>query len=176
LGVEDAGIRLNDTDSLIVRLNSEELTIAIAQNCSEVQPQVLGVKLRGKAVAETLLATSRNLDIVASSSQVAENTGISLRIGICAPETATNEVDSNGACLVVRIGEKGLGWAAIDKLDAKYLSSREGRGHQYVKYRRLRRRFKVDTGVLSERSVGSKVAGNLLAYRSLNSREMLQGQ
>lgn len=83
------------------------------------------MKLGYERVGQALLLASWDLDIVSCCRQVA-NDARALRIEVCSPEAAANEVDSYGFGLFVGEGKEGLCGLAIDKLDAEDLSAWEG--------------------------------------------------
>lgn len=83
------------------------------------------MELRCEAVAEALLSSGRNLEIVARGGKVSQDPRVPLRVEISGPETASDEIDGDGCRLVVGVRKECLSWAAIDKLDPKDLSSRE---------------------------------------------------
>lgn len=123
--IEDASILLNDADSLIEGLDSVVGTVDVTQDGSQVQSQLLWVKLGYEIVGQALLLASWDLDIVSCCRQVA-NDARALRIEVCSPEAAANEVDSYGFGLFVGEGKEGLCRLAIDELDAEDLSAWEG--------------------------------------------------
>jgi hypothetical protein len=123
LGIEDAGIRLNNADSAIVGSDSEETAFAIGENGRQSQLKVLGVHLGGEAVADRLLGSGGDLDTVASSGQVASNLGLVLGVA----KTTSNKVHSHRVRLIVGDGDQCLGRVTVDKLNAKDLRSRERR-------------------------------------------------
>ena len=119
LRVKDASIRLDDADSLVERLDSVESAFAVADYCCKTELEVLWVQLRGETVAERLLLTGRNLDVIASSCQVAHNDAC--LTDIVGPEAAAYEGDFNWFWLVIGDREQSLGWVSIDQFDAKDL-------------------------------------------------------
>jgi hypothetical protein len=125
LRIEDASILLNDADSLIEGLNSVVGTVDVTQDGSQVQSQLLWVKLGCEGVGQAVLLASWDLNIVLCCRQVAHDVR-ALRIEVCGPETAANEVDSYGFGLFVGEGKEGLCGLAIDELDAEDLSAWEG--------------------------------------------------
>lgn len=62
--IEDASILLNDADSLIEGLDSVVVTVDVTQDGSQVQSQLLWVKLGCEDVGQALLLASWDLDIV----------------------------------------------------------------------------------------------------------------
>jgi hypothetical protein len=83
------------------------------------------VKLGCEGVGQALLLASWDLDIVLCCRQVAHDAR-ALRIEVCSPEAAANEVDSYRFRLFVGEGKEGLRGLAIDELDAEDLSAWEG--------------------------------------------------
>lgn len=102
LGVEDARVRLDNADSLVESRDRIESTIGVAQDCGQIEPQLLRVEFRGEVVGQALLLASRDLDIVPRSCQVADDTR-ALRVKVWCPETAANEID--GYCFGLLVGE-----------------------------------------------------------------------
>ena len=123
--IEDASILLNDADSLIEGLDSVVGTVNVTQDGSQVQSQLLWVKLGYEIVGQALLLASWDLDIVSCCRQIA-NDARALRIKVCSPEAAANEVDSYGFGLFVGERKEGLCRLAIDEFDAEDLSAWEG--------------------------------------------------
>jgi len=121
LGIEDAGIRLDNADSAIVGSDGEETTFAVRENGRQGQLEVLGVHLGGEAVADGLLRSGGNLDTVASSGQVASDLGLVLGVA----KTTAHKVHSDRVWLIVRDRDQCLSRVTVDKLNAKDLGSRE---------------------------------------------------
>jgi hypothetical protein len=84
LRIEDASILLNDADSLVEGWDSVVVTINVTQDGSQVQSQLLWVKLGCEGVDQVLLLASWDLDIVSCCRQVADNER-ALRIEVCSP-------------------------------------------------------------------------------------------
>ena len=83
------------------------------------------MKIRGKAVANTVLFACWNLNVIARSGEIANNLWRLSPIGR-GPKTASDEHHGDGLWLVVRDGEESLGRVAVDELDPEDLGGREG--------------------------------------------------
>lgn len=123
LRVKDAGLRLNNADSAVVGVESEEVAIGIRDDGSEGEQQILGVHFGGEAVADALLLTGRDLNAVTVRSQVANNLAA---FSFNCRQGTTNEVHSHGRFLLIGESDQRLGRVAIDKLDTEDLGGREG--------------------------------------------------
>ena len=84
LRIEDASILLNDTDRLVEGWDSIVVTVDVTQDGSQVQSQLLWVKLGCEGVDQVLLLASWDLDIVSGCRQVANDVR-ALRIEVCSP-------------------------------------------------------------------------------------------
>ena len=133
LWIEDAGRRLNNTDSLVEDLHRVESILIILYDCHELQTQVLRVHLCCEAVGDRLLLASWNLDSVALSGEVAED----LRRPLDGIKGTADEGNRNWARLGVGDGDDGLGWVAVDQLHAEDFGLREGCGDGDFEIRRL---------------------------------------
>lgn len=120
--VENAGVGLNNADCAIVGSDGEEVALAVRDDGRESHQEILGVHLGGKAVANGLLLTGRDLDTVANGGQVADDLGLIIRV----PQASTDEVHGDWVRLIVGDGNQCLGRVTVDKLDAEDLGSREG--------------------------------------------------
>ena len=125
LGVEDAGIGLHHAHSAIEGLEGEEVALTVRQDACNVETKILGVHLRGKAVADGVLRLGRNLDAITRSSQVANNLAVLAQI----PQTGAEDVESDRVGLIIGERNQGLGWVAIDELDTKDLRLGESSVH-----------------------------------------------
>lgn len=123
--IKYACIRFHNADSAIESLQGVELPFTVGEYSGQIQPQVLRVQLRREAVAHTVLLTSRDLHIVSRRGQISDNAR-AFWVDVRCPETAADEVDSDWGGLVVADGEDGLGWVAVDELDAEDFGGREG--------------------------------------------------
>ena len=123
--IENAGVLLDDTDGLVKGRDGVISTVNVAQDRSNVQPQLLRVELGCEVVSQCCLVAGRNLHVVPRCCQVAHDVR-ALAIKVGCPEATANKVD--GDCFGLFVGERqdrsrGL---AIDELDAKNLGAREG--------------------------------------------------
>lgn len=73
LRVKERGRGLDDGDGLVEDLLGEDRALRVLNHGSQVQGQVLGVHLSCEAIGQSFLLASRDHDIVASRSQVANN-------------------------------------------------------------------------------------------------------
>jgi hypothetical protein len=73
LGVKDAGSSLDNADSLVVSLNLVDIARLARDDGDQVQPEILGVEVGGERVGKSLLLASWDLDIVAGSGDIADN-------------------------------------------------------------------------------------------------------
>jgi hypothetical protein len=121
LGVEDASLGLHDAHGAIEGLNGEKLALTVRQNGGNVQTNILGVHLGREAVGDGLLRAGRDLNAIASGSQVADDLAVLLKV----PQAASEEVHGDGACFVVGDGDQRFGRTTIDELDAKDLRGGE---------------------------------------------------
>ena len=133
LWVEDAGRRLNNTDSLVEDLHRVESVLIILHDCHELQTQVLWVHLCCEVVGDRLLLASWNLDTVALSGEVAED----LRRPLDGIKGTADEGKRNWVRLRVGDGDDGLGWVAVDQLHTEDFRLREGCGDGDFEIRRL---------------------------------------
>ena len=127
LGVEDAGLGLDNAHGAIEGLNVEEVTLAVRHDSGKVQTQILGVHLGGEAVADALLGVGGDLNAVAGGSQVTDRLAVLLR----SPQATADKVHGDWVGLIVGECDKSLGRVTIDQLDAEDLRSGERRlsGH-----------------------------------------------
>ncbi len=129
MGVKDAGSSLNYADSLVVSLDLVDIACLARDNGNQVQTEILWVEVGGERVREGLLLASWDLDIVASSGDIADNgsAGMESRCDwLQRGQRASNECYLDGLRFIVREAEHGLCRVPIDELDAKYLSIGEG--------------------------------------------------
>ncbi len=70
LGIKDASIGLNNTDSLIEGLESIWSSFAVRNNSGQAELQILGMKLCRETIANALALTSWNLDCVSRGCQI----------------------------------------------------------------------------------------------------------
>lgn len=122
MGIEDAGLGLDHADGAIVGINSEELSLAVGNDGSDGESQVLRVHFGGEAVANALLLASGNLKTISGGSQVANN----LALFIESRQRSTDEVDGHRSRFVIGESDQCLCWVTVDKLNAEDLGSREG--------------------------------------------------
>lgn len=127
LGVKYASIRLNHAHSLVECLNGVESTFGVGKHGCKTELKVLWVQLSGETVAERLLFSRGNLDVVASSGQVAYNHA-SLT-DILGPQAAANEGDRDWFWLVIGDREHSLGWVSINQFNPEDLRRRERGRH-----------------------------------------------
>lgn len=121
LRVENASLRFDNTDSPVIGVNVVQVSSG-SDDRGELESQVLGMHLRRKGIAQTLLLPSRNLDAVLGGGQVANNAAL---LVVKIPQRAANKVDRNRRRLPVGDGDQRLGGLAIDELDAENLRGRE---------------------------------------------------
>ena len=124
MGIEYASVLLDDADSLVEGRHSVVSPIGVAQDCGQIQSQLLWMELGCEIVGQTLLLASWDLDIVPCCRQVADDAR-TLRVEVWRPETAANEVDSNCFAFFVGEGEKCLCGLAVHELDAEDLGRRK---------------------------------------------------
>ena len=124
MGIENASVRFDDAYSLVKGWDGVVSTIDVAQDRSNVQPELLWVQLGREVVGKGCLLARRDLHIVPRCCQVAHDAR-SLGIKIGCPEAAANEVDSDCFGLFVGKGEDGSRRLAIDELDAEDLGAWE---------------------------------------------------
>lgn len=122
LGVEDAGLGLHHAHGAIEGLKGEGLTLAVRDDDSEMQTEILRVHLSGEVVADALLLTRRNLNAIPRSRQVADSLALLLEI----PQATPDQLHGNGVGLVVLDVDQRLGWTTVDELDTEDLRGREG--------------------------------------------------
>lgn len=118
LRVEDTRIRFHDTHSLIKGLQRVRCTCFISNHGRQIKLQILRLQLRREAIANAILLSTRDFNIVPRSGEIA-NDCRSLAADFRRPKIATDEDDGDGLGLFVANGEQGLGWVAVDELDAK---------------------------------------------------------
>lgn len=123
MGVEDAGLRLDNAHGAIEGLNVEEVALAVRHDSGKVQTEILGVHLSGEAVADALLGVGGDLNAVTRGSQVADRLALLLR----SPQATADKVHGNWVRFIVGECDKSLGRVTIDQLDAKDLRSGERR-------------------------------------------------
>ena len=111
--VENASIRLNNTDGLIERRQSVWSSLAVGDHSRQIEFQVLWLKLCSELVANTLALAGGNLNIVSRGCQVTDILGALLREG-SSPKAASNKGNADGFRFVVGEGEKSLGRLTID--------------------------------------------------------------
>lgn len=140
LGIENAGIRLNNADGLIERLQGEIFAVAAAHNSSELKPKILRMQFRNEIVGKTFLLTSWYLDIKSRRGKVANDTA-TLRIEWWRPERSADKLDCDWFWLLIGKGEERLGGLAIDELDAEDLRRRERGAHGDSERRTLQLAF-----------------------------------
>jgi hypothetical protein len=129
LGVKDAGSSLDNADSLVISLNLVDIARLARDDGDQVQPEVLGVEIRGERVWERLLLASWDFDIVAGCSDIADNScaGVKSRCDwLQRGQRASDESYLDRFCLIVRETQHSLCRVPIDELDAKDLSIGEG--------------------------------------------------
>lgn len=119
LRVEDTGIWFDDGDGAVEGWEGEE-SILGAYDGSQVESQVLWVHVGGEAERQALLLSRRDFNGILMGRQVANDAR--RRSGIRSPQTATNELNSDGVGLLIGEGKNGLGLLAIDQLDAEDFS------------------------------------------------------
>lgn len=124
--VEDASIRLHDTDGLIECRQGIRSPLAVGDYSGQIEFQVLWLELRSEIVADALALTSGDLHIVSCGRQITHDLWALLRKRVC-PKTTSNEGDADGFWLLVGKGEKSLGWVTVYELDAEDLRRGEGR-------------------------------------------------
>ncbi len=118
LRVKDTRILFHDTNSLIEGLQRVRCTCFIGNHSRQVKLQILRLQLRCEAIANAILLSTRDFNIVSRSREIT-NYCRSLTADFRRPEIAPNEDDGNGLRLFIANGEQGLGWVAVDELDAK---------------------------------------------------------
>lgn len=91
----------------------------------------VGLKGEGQA----LLLARWDLDSILLSSQVADDAGTA-NVKVRCPETAANELDSDGLGLFIAKGEAGICRLAVDELDAEDLRVWKGGGDIDIQVRR----------------------------------------
>jgi hypothetical protein len=119
LRIEDTGVWFDNGDCAVESWESEE-SILRAHDGGQVQSQVLWVHVGGEAERQALLLAGWYLDGILVGCQVANNARRGC--GIRSPQTATDELDSNGVGLFIGEGENRLSLLAIDQLDAEDFS------------------------------------------------------
>lgn len=123
--VEEAGSSLNHADSLIISLNLVHVTCLARDNGNQVQTEILWVEIGGESVRKSLLLASRDLNIVTSSGDIADNgsTGMCARCQwLQSGQRAANESYLDRFRLIVREIQDSLCGMPIDELDAEDLS------------------------------------------------------
>jgi hypothetical protein len=131
LGVKDAGSSLDNADSLIISLNLVHIARLARDHGNQVQTKILRVEIGGERVREGLLLASRDLDIVTSSRNVADNgsAGMYARCQwLQRGQRASDQSYLDGFRLIVREIQDSLCCVPIDELDAEDLSIGEGCG------------------------------------------------
>lgn len=119
LRVKYASILLHDTHSFIEGLNGVESTLAVRDDGCKTELHVLWVELGGETIAKRLLLARGNLNVIASSRQIAYN--YTSLADILGPQAAANEGDGDWCWLIVRDGKQCLGWVSVDELDPEDL-------------------------------------------------------
>lgn len=122
LRVKDAGRRLNNAGQTTVRLNLEDLVLLVGDDGQEVEDDILGLHIQHEGVRQGASLAGANVDVVAHSGQVAQDTGRRGRIlgeRLCGRQHTTDKDHVDGALLVVCNFNNGPGGVAIDELDAK---------------------------------------------------------
>jgi hypothetical protein len=140
LGVEDAGRRLNDGDSLVVYRHGEESALVVLENGDEVQAHILGVHIGTEAIRDSLLCTGGDLNVELLCSQVAQNLCIG---GGILHQRTTNDGNTDGLWLVVGDGEDSLGGMSVDELHAEDLGLWERGGDLDIVVGCLRRFYNL---------------------------------
>lgn len=138
LGVKDAGSSLDNTDSLIVCLDLVHVARLAGDHGNQIQTEILGVEICGEGVGKCLLLASRDLDIIAGGSDIADNgsAGMNARCQwLQRGQRAPNQSYLDGFRLVVCEVQHSLCRVPIDQLDPENLSIWEGSSDEYSKVR-----------------------------------------
>lgn len=109
-------------------------------NGDQAETEILWVKISSEAVRQDLLLRSGNLNIVAGAGDVADDGRVGIGSSLQwlqAGKLSSNEGYGDGSLLVVCELEQGLGWAAIDQLDAKDLNLGEIDENRDIEVREL---------------------------------------
>ena len=112
LRIENASIRLNNTDGLIERRQSVWSSLAVGDHSRQIEFQILWLKLCSKFVANTLALASGNFNVVSRGRQVTDILGALLGEG-GSPKAASYEGNADGFRLFIGEGEKSLGRLTI---------------------------------------------------------------
>lgn len=123
LGIKDTSIWFDDHDSLIEGLYCDRCSLIRGQHDGQVQLQFLRLQFRRKFVLDALALTSRDLNAVAGSCQVANDSGALWRgrREVGGPEGAADEDNGNRFGFFIGDRKNSLSCLAIDKLDAEDL-------------------------------------------------------
>lgn len=124
LRVKDGGRCLDYGDGLVVDLLGENVALAVLEDGTKVEGEVLGVHLGREAVGQRLLLAGGDGQVVAGRAEVAEN---DRRVWSTwhtdgRHQRTTDQNQGNWLGLEVGDAENGLGCVAIDELDAKDLA------------------------------------------------------
>ena len=134
LRVEQARIRINDSDSAVERLDSIVCLILTDHSC-EVQAKLLRVHICLEGEWQALLLAWRDLDSILLGSQVADDARAA-DVEVGCPQTAANELDGDGLRFFIAEGEAGISGLAINELNAEDLGVGEGGGDKDIQVRR----------------------------------------
>jgi hypothetical protein len=125
LGVEDAGSRVDNADSLVECLDLVDVTSLAVYNGNQVQSELLWVKIGGEAVRETLLLACGDQSVISSDSQIAHNRHE--RIGsfwqwLHARQCTRNEGHRHGLSFIIDEVDNGFVRVTIYDLHTENLS------------------------------------------------------
>ena len=125
MGVKDAGSSLDNADGLVVGLYLVYVACLAREDGNQVQTEILGMEIRGERIGEGLLLASRNLDIITSSCDIADNgsAGMKTRCNwLQSGQRAPNQSYLDRFRLIVREAQDCLCRVPIDELDTEDLS------------------------------------------------------
>lgn len=129
MGVKDVSGSLDDAGHAVVGGDLEDLAALVGDDGQELESNILRHHVQHEVEGHGVLGTGGDGDVVAHSCQVAQDGGVGRRIcgqRLGSRERSANEGDVDGAILVVGDLDQGLGWPAVDQLDAEDVRLREG--------------------------------------------------
>ncbi len=146
MGVKDTSSSLDNAHSLVVSLDLVDIARLARDDGNQVQTEILRMEIGGERVRKSLLLASRDLNIVTSSGDIADNgsTGVYARCQwLQRGQRAPDESYLDGFSLIVREIQNGLCRVPIDELDAEDLSIGEGCGDRDCKVGRCGRSLEL---------------------------------
>lgn len=117
LGVKNAGLRLNHTDSSVESLNGEKLGHVLGKNGDKAQAEILRMHISGKTERQGLLLSGWDLDSIGDAGKIADNLGRLSQSG----KSSCHEIDRHRLRFLIVECQQSLRGFAVDELDAEDL-------------------------------------------------------